>query len=46
MELKKFLSNKYSTDDSEDFILCAYVTVDEILTFNKKLMKCVGGDNK
>jgi len=46
MELRKFLSNKYSTDDSEDFILCAYATVDEILTFDKKLMKRVGEDKK
>ncbi len=28
--------------DFVDCILCAYATVDEILTFDKKLMKCVG----
>ncbi len=32
--------------DFVDCILCAYAIVDEILTFDKKLMKCVGGDNK
>ena len=28
--------------DFVDCLLCAYATIDEILTFDKKLMKCVG----
>ena len=28
--------------DFVDCLLCAYATIDEILTFDKKLIKCVG----
>ena len=30
--------------DSVDCLLCAYAKIDEVLTFDKKLMKCVGGE--